>query len=374
MGEGDKVAIRGRELIRWMETFANPALAIENDRIGLQMGSADAEVKGILVTLDVTEAVIDEAIAKGANWIIGHHAIIYQPLKQIRTDSPAGRLLQKCMKHDIQIYIAHTNLDAAEDGVNDVLAEKLGLQGCRTFISYKQDRLKKLVVFVPETHVAQVEQSLGEAGAGWIGNYSHCTFQTVGIGTFLPHSDTKPFIGEQGKLERVTEVRLETVIPESKQKAILTAMLQAHPYEEVAYDLYPLDLPGKPIGFGKIGRLPEKMTLKAFVEHVKMAYHVPQLRYVGDPDKKIEKVALLGGAGSRYMKDAVSQGADVYLTGDIDFHTAQDALAEGIALVDPGHHVEYIAMQRVVDRLQETFGEQIVIQLSRTDTNPFSFR
>lgn len=368
------MAIRGTELISWMEAFANPKLAMENDRIGLQIGSADVEVKGILVTLDVTEAVVDEAIAKGANWIIGHHAIIYQPLKQIRTDSPAGRLLQKCIKHDIQVYIAHTNLDAAEDGVNDVLAEKLGLQGCRTLISYKQDRLKKLVVFVPETHVTEVEQSLGNAGAGWIGNYSNCTFQTVGTGTFLPHNGTNPFIGEKGKLERVAEVRLETVIPESKQTAILAAMLEAHPYEEVAYDLYPLDLPGKPIGLGKIGILPERMTLKTFVDYVKKAYHVMQLRYVGDPAKQIEKVALLGGSGSRFMSDAAAQGADVYLTGDIDFHTAQDALAVGIALVDPGHHVEYITMQRVVERLQVTFGERVVIQLSLTDTNPFLFR
>lgn len=374
MGAGDQVAIRGTELIRWMEAYANPNLAIENDRIGLLIGSANAEVEGVLVTLDVTEEVVDEAIAKGTNWIIGHHAIIYQPLKQIRTDSPTGRLLQKCIKHDIQVYIAHTNLDAAEDGVNDVLAEKLNLQGCRTFISYKQDRLKKLVVFVPETHVAEVEQSLGNVGAGWIGNYSHCTFQAMGTGTFLPHSGTKPFIGEQGKLERVKEVRLETVIPESKQKEILTAMLQAHPYEEVAYDLYSLDLPGKPIGFGKIGTLPERMTLEAFADLVKTAYHVTQLRYVGDPAKLVEKVALLGGSGSRYMKDAAAQGADVYVTGDIDFHTAQDALAEGIALVDPGHHVEYVTMQRVVDRLQETFGEQVTVLLSLTDTNPFLFR
>ncbi|WP_369813704.1 Nif3-like dinuclear metal center hexameric protein [Thermoactinomyces sp. DSM 45892] len=357
-----------------MEMFANPKLAVENDRIGLQVGSIHAEVEGVLVTLDVTEEVVDEAIKQGANWIMGHHAIIYQPMKQIRTDSPAGRLLQKCLKHDIQVYIAHTNLDAAEEGVNTVLAEKLGLQGCRTFVHHKQDRLKKLVVFVPESHVGEVEHALGEAGAGWIGNYSHCSFQTTGTGTFLPHSDTNPYVGEQGVLERVAEVRLETILPESKQQMILSAMRKAHPYEEIAYDLYTLDSPGNPIGMGKIGTLSERMTLQAFIDLVKSAYHVPHLRYVGDSNRMIEKVALLGGAGSRYMREAVLQGADVYLTGDIDFHTAQDALAEGITLVDPGHHIEYVTMQRVVDRLQDAFGNQISIQLSQIDTNPFSFQ
>nr|WP_255404641.1 Nif3-like dinuclear metal center hexameric protein [Thermoactinomyces sp. DSM 45892] len=374
MGAGDELAIRGAELIRWMEMFANPKLAVENDRIGLQVGSIHAEVEGVLVTLDVTEEVVDEAIKQGANWIMGHHAIIYQPMKQIRTDSPAGRLLQKCLKHDIQVYIAHTNLDAAEEGVNTVLAEKLGLQGCRTFVHHKQDRLKKLVVFVPESHVGEVEHALGEAGAGWIGNYSHCSFQTTGTGTFLPHSDTNPYVGEQGVLERVAEVRLETILPESKQQMILSAMRKAHPYEEIAYDLYTLDSPGNPIGMGKIGTLSERMTLQAFIDLVKSAYHVPHLRYVGDSNRMIEKVALLGGAGSRYMREAVLQGADVYLTGDIDFHTAQDALAEGITLVDPGHHIEYVTMQRVVDRLQDAFGNQISIQLSQIDTNPFSFQ
>ncbi|MDQ0416279.1 dinuclear metal center YbgI/SA1388 family protein [Croceifilum oryzae] len=374
MGAGDELAIRGAELISWMETFASPTLAVENDRIGLQVGSINAEVEGVLVTLDVTEEVVDEAIKQGANWIVGHHAIIYQPVKQIRTDSPAGRLLQKCLKHDIQVYIAHTNLDAAEEGVNTVLAEKLGLQGCRTFVHHKQDRLKKLVVFVPESHVGEVEHALGEAGAGCVGNYSHCSFQTTGTGTFLPQSGAKPYIGEQGVLERVAEVRLETIFPESKQRTILSEMHQAHPYEEVAYDLYTLDSPGNPIGMGKIGSLPEQMTLQAFIDLVKSAYHVPHLRFVGDPNRKIKKVALLGGAGSRYMRDAVSQGADVYLTGDIDFHTAQDALTEGITLVDPGHHIEYVTMQRVVDCLYGAFGSQIAIQLSQIDTNPFSFR
>ncbi|SFX28930.1 dinuclear metal center protein, YbgI/SA1388 family [Thermoactinomyces sp. DSM 45891] len=368
------MAIQGAELIRWMEMFASPKLAVENDRIGLQVGSIHAEVEGVLVTLDVTEKVVDEAIKQGVNWIIGHHAIIYQPMKQICTDSPAGRLLQKCLKHDIQVYIAHTNLDAAEEGVNTVLAEKLGLQGCRTLVHHKQDRLKKLVVFVPESHVDEVEHALGEAGAGEIGNYSHCSFQTAGTGTFLPHSGTKPYIGEPGILERVAEVRLETILPESKQKMILSAMHKAHPYEEIAYDLYILDSPGSPVGMGKIGTLPERMTLQAFIDLVKSAYHIPHLRFVGDSNRIIEKVALLGGAGSRYMRDAVWQGADVYLTGDIDFHTAQDALTEGIALVDPGHHIEYVSMQRVVDRLQDAFGSRITIQLSQIDTNPFSFQ
>lgn len=373
MGADETMSIRGEELIHWLNQFAPPRLAVENDRIGLQVGSASASVEGILVTLDVTEEVVDEAIASGANWIIGHHAIIFQPLKQIRTDFPSGRVLQKCIKHDLQVFIAHTNLDATVDGVNDVLAEKLGLKATRTFLTHGQDHWKKLVVFVPETHSIIVEQALGNAGAGCIGNYSHCTFQTAGTGTFFPLEGTQPFIGEQGKLERANEIRIETVIPESKQLEIIHAMKQVHPYEEVAYDVYPLDLPGEPIGMGKVGTLAQRTSLKKFANQVKQAYKLSHVRFVGHPDRQVQKVAILGGSGSRYIREAIRQRADVYLTGDIDFHTAQDALAAGLSLIDPGHHVEFVAMQRVVDRLIQHFDRRVPIQLSQVDTNPFSF-
>ncbi len=367
------MSISGQDVMRVMESYAPKRFAWAKDRIGLQVGRPDAEVKGILVSLDVTEEVVDEAIAKGANWIIAHHAVIFHPLAQLRTDQPAGRLMAKLLKHDLQVFIAHTNLDAAEGGVNDVLAEKIGLTQTKVLIKEGAEKLKKLVVFVPVDHHERVLQAMGKAGAGWIGNYSHCTFNLTGTGTFLPQEGSNPFIGQQGKLERVEEIRLETLVTESNQQQVIQAMLSAHPYEEVAYDLYPLEIRGEEWGYGKIGSLPAPLSLGEFAKKVKEAYQLSGLRIVGDPATLVRRVALLGGSGARYYLDAKRQGADVYITGDIDFHTAQDALAAGICLIDPGHHVEHLVVERVCEVLRQNLGQAIPIFPSETDTNPFQF-
>lgn len=372
MGEGDSVSIRGTELIRYMDHYAAPSLAMEKDRIGLQVGDPQTEVKGVLVTLDVNEAVVDEAIHVGANWIIAHHALIYQPLRSVRTDQPAGRMLAKMLKHGINVYIAHTNLDAADDGVNDVLAEKLQLQQTKVLIPYQEEKIKKLVVFVPEDHHEQVLQALGDAGAGWIGDYSHCTFNTTGMGTFLPREGANPFIGKRGQLEKVNEIRIETIFTERIQNRVLEAMLAAHPYEEVAYDIYPLDLPGKRLGFGRIGSLAKPVMLGEFAEQVKQAYQVQGLRLVGDANRQVQTVAILGGSGGRYFIDALSKGADVYITGDVDYHIAQDALAHGLSIIDPGHHVEQLVVERVCRVLAQQLN-QVPVYASKVDTNPFRF-
>jgi dinuclear metal center YbgI/SA1388 family protein len=373
MEEGDCMPIRGNELIRVMDTYAPPMLAVEKDRIGLQVGDPQAEVKGILVTLDVNEEVVDEAVRKGANWIVAHHAVIYQPLKALRTDQPAGRMFAKMLAHGIQVYVAHTNLDAADDGVNDVLAKKLGLTNAKVLIAYKEEKLKKLVVTIPVEHHEAVLEAICEAGAGWIGNYSHCTFNVEGTGTFMPREGSDPFIGKQGELEKVKEMRLETILPERLQKPVIEAMLKAHPYEEVAYDIYPLDLKGNPIGFGRIGDLPEPLSLADLAEKVKEAYQVDGLRMVGEPTRVIRKVAILGGSGGRYIMDAKRQGADVYITGDIDYHTAQDALANGLCLLDPGHHVEHHVIERVCQVLSRKLNGAVPVIPSRVNTNPFRF-
>lgn len=367
------MALRGEQFIQILNCIAPPAFAVEKDRIGLQLGTSNAEVKKVLVTLDVTEEVVDEAIANGCNWIVAHHAIIFHPLQQIRVDQPQGKMIAKLLAHNIQVFIAHTNLDAAKDGVNDVLASLLGLQKTKTLISYKEDRYLKLVVFVPDSHKESLRQALGDAEAGWIGNYSHCTFSTLGTGTFLPQEGANPFIGNQGKLEKVQEVRLETILPESRKEQVLQVMKEVHPYEEVAYDLYPLAQKGAPIGFGKVGVLAKSLTLAQLAQRVKEAYRVKQLRLVGDPKRSVRRVAILGGSGGRYISDALRAKADVYITGDIDFHTAQDALAMGLSLIDPGHHVEYMAMSRLVEQLKQHCNEDVPVLLSQVDTNPFTF-
>ncbi len=367
------MSLYGFDLISAMQAFAPSMLAMEKDRIGLQVGDTQSEIKKVLVTLDVNEEVVDEAIRIGANWIVAHHAIIFQPLKEIRTDQPAGRMFARILANNINVYVAHTNLDATVNGVNDVLASKIGLENCRTLIAYKEDPLKKLVVTVPVEHHELVLQALGKVGAGWIGNYSHCTFNVEGTGTFLPRDGANPYIGKAGELERVREIRLETIMPASIESKVTKAMLEAHPYEEVAYDIYPLDLKGAPLGFGKIGDLPKAMELDDFAAIVKKAYACDGLRVVGNPGKQVQKVAVLGGAGGRYIGDVKRQGADAYITGDVDFHTAQDALAQGLSLIDPGHYVEHLVVPQVCKELRERLNHQVDVEPSRIDTNPFRF-
>lgn len=366
----------GQTIIQIFEQWVSKAYAEPDDKIGLQLGTLNKPVQTVLTALDVTEEVVDEAIAAGADLIIAHHAIIFRPLKTLRTDTPAGRIYEKCIKHDIAVYIAHTNLDVAPGGINDMMADALGLEN-RTFLEeVVEDPLCKLVVYVPESHREAVSNALFAAGAGHIGKYSHCSFRTEGTGTFLPGEGTNPYIGSAGKLEHTPEIRVETVIPESLLKKAVAAMIKAHPYEEAAYDIYPLRLPGTKHGLGRVGSLPEPVTLAELCERVKRAFDVPVVRAVGDPGRLINKAAVLGGSGSKFVRSALFAGADVLITGDIDYHTAQDALADGIALIDPGHNIEKIMKQGVADRLAKDLAAQkldVRVIASRVNTEPFRF-
>ncbi len=366
----------GQTVIQYVEQLAPKSIAMEGDKIGLHVGTLQKPVKKVMIVLDVLEEVVDEAIAEGVDLLIAHHAVIFRPLKHLRTDLAAGKLYEKLIKHDIAVYTAHTNLDVAEGGMNDWLAEAIGLTDVQVLETTQTDNLKKLVVFVPATHREAVLQAVTAAGAGWIGNYSHCSFQAEGTGTFLPREGTKPFVGEQGKLEAVEEVRLETVMPASRQSAVIKAMKAAHPYEEVAYDVYPLDLPGKALGIGRIGRLPSPITLRELAAQVKASFSLEGLRVVGKLDALVKKVAVVGGDGNRFVSTAAFRGADVLVTGDIYYHTAHDAMADGIHLIDAGHNIEKIMKDKLAgyikDRLEQE-GYQTDVIASQVHTDPFHF-
>lgn len=367
---------KGQTVIQLMEQFAPKRYAVPDDKIGLQLGSLQKEIGRVLIALDVTEEVVDEAIREKADLIIAHHAIIYRPLAHLQTDTPAGKLYAKLIKHDIAVYIAHTNLDVADGGINDMMAEALGMSGLCYLDTVYTERLKKLVVFIPADHMEKVQQAVFAAGAGHIGQYSHCGFNLEGTGTFLPLEGTAPFIGQTGKLEKVRENRFETIVPESRERAIVQAMLKAHPYEEAAYDLYPLELTGRTFGLGRVGKLQEEITLGELAGKVKQAFDVPSLRIVGEPGKRVRKVAVLGGSGGRYVRHALFAGADVLITGDVDYHTAHDALAAGLALIDPGHNAEKIMKAKVVEHLNLRFREtkvQTVAVASNVNTEVFRF-
>jgi dinuclear metal center YbgI/SA1388 family protein len=320
-----------------MERLAPRDLAAGWDNVGLLVGSPEQEVASLLVTLDVTPQVADMAATAGAGMIVAHHPLILKGLTAIRTDAPPGRTLAVLLAAGIAVYAAHTNLDAADGGVNDVLAARLGLTDVRPLTADGREKLLKLAVFVPESHVEGVRQAVAAAGAGHIGNYSHCTFQTPGTGTFLPLAGTKPFIGEQDKLEYAAEFKLETILPQRLAARVINAMLAAHPYEEVAYDLYALENPGRPYGLGRVGRLPAAEPLAAFVERVKTALALRSVRVSGPEERRVATVAVCGGSGAGLFNAAADAGADVLLTGDVKYHEALEAASAGLTMVDAGH-------------------------------------
>lgn len=367
---------KGQTVIQYMEQLAPKHVAMPDDRIGLQLGTLQKEIKTVLVALDVNEEVVEEAIELKADLIIAHHAIIYRPLKQLQTDSPMGKVYEKLIKNDIAVYISHTNLDVTEGGMNDWMAEALGMVNTLPIHDVHTEQLSKLVIFVPKSHHQEVLDAVLNAGAGAIGNYSHCSFNIEGFGTFVPGEGTDPFIGKQGAMERVNEIRIETIVPDNLRNKVLQAMLKAHPYEEVAYDLYPLDLKGRSFGLGRIGKLNEPVTLAALVDIVKEKLDVPHVRVVGDLNRIIKKAAVIGGSGGSFMNTVLFKGADVLVTGDIDYHTAQDALAAGLTIIDPGHNAEKIMKTKVAewmeDKLKANRYETQVVA-SKINTEPFRF-
>lgn len=366
----------GQTVIQVMESWVSKHYAEPEDRIGLQIGTLQKQVDRVLTALDVTEEVVDEAITQHAQLIIAHHAPIYRPLKNLRTDTAAGRVYEKCLKHDIAVYVAHTNLDVAPGGINDMMADLLQLEKRSFLRKVYEDQLYKFVVYVPKEALSAVRDAIFAAGAGTLGAYSHCSFQMEGTGTFMPGEGTNPFIGKAGKLEYVSEEKMETVVPASKLRRTIAAMMKAHPYEEPAYDVFPMVLEGKQYGLGRVGSLREPVSLSQLCETVKQVFDVPMLRFVGEPNRIVRKVAVLGGAGGKFVRDAQFAGADVLITGDIDYHTAQDAFADGIALIDPGHNVEKIMKQGVAKELTRRLKEnglEVNVIASRVNTEPFQF-
>ncbi|MEK3788230.1 MULTISPECIES: Nif3-like dinuclear metal center hexameric protein [Paenibacillus] len=367
---------KGQTVIGLVEQLAPKYLAVPDDRIGLQLGSLQKEIKRVLVALDVNDEVVEEAIRVQADLIVAHHAIIFRPLKSLNTDQPVGKLYEKLIKHDIAVYITHTNLDAAEGGINDWMAEAVGIESSSALEATYTEQLYKLVVFVPKTHHQQVLDAVLNAGAGHIGKYSHCSFNVEGTGTFLPGEGTSPVIGQVGRVEKVDEVRVETIVPAQARSKVLQAMIKAHPYEEVAYDLYHVELQGKAFGLGRVGKLKQSMTLREYVDVVKQGLDVNQVRVVGDLDRTIKKAAVLGGSGSRYVGKAQFKGADVIVTGDIDYHTAHDALMAGMTIIDPGHNTEKIMKSKLAEWLGEKLSGQryeTEVLASEINTEPFVF-
>lgn len=358
-----------------LEKLAPKRLAEKWDNVGLQIGSYQDTVQKILVALDLTEAVLAEAKAAGADFIITHHPFLFKPLQSLRTDMMPGRLVKEVILSGIGVYAAHTNLDLANGGVNDALADRLGLKETKVLRPYGHEELEKIVVYVPKGYEDRVREAMTNAGAGWIGNYSDCTFQAPGIGTFLPREGTNPFLGAKGKLEKAEEVRLETIMPAAVRKKVVQAMLKVHPYEEVAYDIYPLLNEGEPYGLGRVGTLESPLDLPEFCRLVKEKLNIAFVRVAGELQRPVQKVAICGGAGSELLEAAKFAGADVLVTADVKYHEAQAAYHTGIAVIDAGHDAtERVIVPVLCNYLREQLallGHEVDILASTVETNPW---
>lgn len=327
-----------KEVARILEELAPLAFALPDDNPGLQIGNPEAEITGILVALEITPKVVRTAAAENINFICTHHPLLWHPLKKINTGQPPGNLLVEICRCSLHVYSAHTNLDVAPAGLGNYLGNLLGLTNQAVLEPTLNLKLYKLVVFTPKGYEEKVREAICAAGAGHLGNYDTCTFQAQGTGTFRPLVGASPFYGEEGKLEKAEEYRLETIVPETSLSSVLAAMRQAHPYEEIAYDLYLLQNQGPLLGFGSVGELPQAVPLATFATQIKETLGLEKVKVSGELKSLIQKVAVCPGAGGELWKKAWAKGAEVLVTGDLKYHQIQNARVHGLSTIDVGHH------------------------------------
>lgn len=329
--------MRVRDIISAIESFAPASLAYSWDRTGLATGSPDQEVGKVLVTLTVTSEAVKAARRAKADMIVAHHPLIWAPLKTLRSDDAQARLCMSVAESGLACYSAHTNLDVAAGGLNDVLFERLGLAERAPLFPVEHASMVKLVAFVPDLHLPYIRDAVSAAGAGTIGNYTHCGFSAPGIGTFKPNEAANPYVGGRGMLNEEPERRFETLVPKEKLPGVLQALLEAHPYEEPAYDVYPLEAPGASHSLGLIGTLAKPVALGTFAKRVCKALEIGHVRYAGAGAAPVQRVAVMGGAGGG-MTPRVPEGVDVFVTGDVKYHEAVDAQERRLNVIDAGHH------------------------------------
>lgn len=360
-----------REVTSILESFAPLAFQEDYDNSGLIVGDANMEVTGVLLTIDVTPQVVAEAVAGGANLIVAHHPVIFKGLKRITGKSYVEQVVVDAIRNNIAIYAAHTNIDSVQGGVSFKMAEVLGLTNTQV-LSPLTGQLVKLVTFVPTEYAEAVRQAMFNAGAGVIGNYDSCSFNIQGQGTFRAGDGTNPFVGEMGKIHFEPEVRVETIVPRHILNAVVKAMVEAHPYEEVAYDVYPLDLPYKKAGLGVVGDLPEPMNTIDFVKHVKQQFRAPCVRYTNPVKDFISRVAICGGSAISLLNDAIAANADVFITADVKYHQFFDA-ENRIVILDIGHfESEQFTIDIFYDLLSKKISNFAVLK-SKVRTNPINY-
>lgn len=360
-----------REFTAWLDSAIPPEYQESYDNSGIQVGDPDTELHSVLLTLDVNEQVVAEAAATGCDIIVSHHPLIFSPLKRINGRNNSERSVAAAIKAGVAVYSSHTCFDAMAWGVSNILAVKAGLENIKV-LSPAEGKLFKIAVYVPESHAAIVRDALFNAGAGNIGKYSSCSFSLPGTGTFLPGAETHPFTGERDKLWTGGEIKIETVVPSHLLNTAVKAMKDAHPYEEAAYDIYRLENTSDLAGMGAIGTLPAPVSGRELLEKLKQTFDVPFIKFSGDSQKTIRTVAVCGGSGAAFIKDAFKAGADAFITGDIKYHSFTEAPAS-MLVADIGHYEsEKYSLNILYDIINKKF-PKFALRFSETKTNPINY-
>lgn len=361
-----------KDILSEIERFAPLPYQESYDNCGVQVGDTAREAKGALLSLDVTEAVIEEAIAAGCNLIIAHHPLIFSGLKSITGRNYVERVVLKAIKHDITIYAAHTNLDNVQAGVNRKIAEKLKLKHARILAPVK-GKLYKLITYVPQKHTDALREALFQAGLGQVGAYSECSFSVAGSGSFRPSAVSHPAIGTAGgSREVLAEDRLEVLVPEYLKSTAIAALKKNHPYEEVAYELIALENEDHTIGAGMIGQLEAPVPAIDFLKFVKEHMETDCIRHTALHKATVQTIAVCGGAGSFLLKNAIAAGADVFITGDYKYHQFFDA-EDKIVIADIGHYEsEHFTIEIFSEIIKEKF-PNFALLFTKTNTNPVNY-
>jgi len=343
--------IRIQDICSILEEWAPKELAFPEDSVGLVLGSTDWDTNNAIVCLTITDQIVKDAIQKKVKLIISHHPLIFQPLRKIVHTNPHQKRIAQLITNEIACYTCHTNLDVAEKGVNYILAKKLDLSNISGLLPIEHIRLYKLVTFVPKNHLEKVRNAVCGCGAGIIGEYAYCSFSTSGIGTFLPSDKAKPFLGKIGKINEEKEERFEVIVPSEILGNVIEALLDAHPYEEVAYDVYPLQNKSRKISLGAKGVLDKSISLEEFSNIVKEKLNLSSIKIVGNLNKKVKNIAVLGGSGGGEIIN-IPDNIDVLVTGDVKYHQALEAEERGLAVIDAGHFgTEYPIVEGIANYL-----------------------
>lgn len=360
-----------KDITSIIEEVAPLAYQESYDNAGLLVGSYDDEVSGVIICLDSTEEIIEEAIAKKCNLIIAHHPIVFSGLKKINGKTYIERTIIKAIKNDIAIYAAHTNIDNAYEGVSFKMANKIGLENCKVLLP-KTGMLNKLVTFCPEKDAEKVRKAMFDAGAGSIGNYDECSFNTKGIGTFRAGENSSPTVGSTYVQHQEAEIKIETIVENHQINKVVKALIETHPYEEVAYDIYSLKNKLNIIGSGVVGELPEEEETMSFLKRLKVDLKTDCIRYTNITSPTIKKVALCGGSGSFLLNNAIAKDADIFITGDFKYHQFFDA-ENKIIIADVGHYEsEQFTNELFYDILSKKI-TNFAIHLSEINTNPINY-